>query len=177
MLKRLVLILALLSVCAALPASALDFTQKQMYGQGVVALPMGNFGDIAKIGFGAGFGLLVPHTPELSFRGEISYIYFTTEDFGDADVSASQIPVLVLGQYNLTDSKAYLLGGLGLAFSKASVDYGDTFGLGEVSDTSTDLGLVAGAGYKLQPNLTLEGRFNLVSDAGSLGLNVVYWFK
>lgn len=176
MLKRLVLIIALLSVFAALPAAALDFTQKQMYGQGIVALPMGDFGNIANLGIGAGVGLLVPHTPELSFRGEISYVYYTTEDFGDADVSASQIPVIALGQYNLTDSRAYLLGGLGLVFSKASVDYGSLYPDYGGSDTSSDLGLVLGGGYQMKPNLNLEGRLNLVSNANSFTVNVVYWF-
>ena len=63
MFKRMLLITALLSVIVALPAAALDFDQKQWYGQGIAALPMGNFGDIANFGFGAGVGMLVPHTP------------------------------------------------------------------------------------------------------------------
>jgi opacity protein-like surface antigen len=186
MFKRMLLITALLSVIVALPAAALDFDQKQWYGQGIVALPMGNFGDIANFGFGAGVGMLVPHTPELSFRGEISYIYFTTEDVEgfdgaeDIDVSASMIPITALAQYNMKDSEMYLLGGLGIAIAKASVDYPesvDTFGFdASYSDTSTEFGLTLGAGYHVKPGMTLEGRFNVISDANSLSVNLGYFF-
>ncbi len=178
MFKRMLLITALLSFIVALPAAALDFDQKQWYGQGIVALPMGNFGDIANLGFGAGVGMLVPHTPELSFRGEVSYIYFTTEDFGDVDVSASLIPITALAQYNMKDSELYLLGGLGIALAKASIDYGTEFpGFdGSDSDTSTEFGLTLGAGYHVKPGMTLEGRFNVISDANSLSVNLGYFF-
>lgn len=178
MLKRMIMIAAVFAVFTSIPASALDFDQKTMYGQGILAMPMGNFGDFAKIGVGAGVGVLVPHTPELSFRGEVSYIYFTTEDIPDADVSASLIPITVLGQYNLTDSKAYLLGGLGFAIAKVSVDF-DT-GIpgfdGSASDSSTEFGLTAGAGFNMSPKFNLEGRFNMISDANSLSVNAVYSF-
>ena len=184
MLKRLVLLTAMIAILAAVPASALDFDQKQMYGRGVLALPMGNFGDFANLGIGAGLGMLVPHTPNISFRGEISYIYFTTEDFSfageSADVSASMIPVNALIQYNLTDSKVYLLGGLGLAFAKLSVDFPSTsdlgFGSTSSSDTSTEIGVTLGAGTQLKSTLGLEGRLSLISDANSISGNLIWWF-
>ena len=178
MLKRLVLIAVVFAVFAAIPASALDFDEKQFYGQGILALPIGSFGDFANIGLGAGFGILVPHTPEFSFRGEISYIYFTTEDIPEADVSASLIPITVLAQYNLTDSKAYLLGGLGFAIAKASVDFTTTIpGFdSSYSGSSTEFGLTLGGGFKLSDNFNLEGRFNLISDANSISVNAVYLF-
>ena len=180
MFKRIALFAALITVLAAVPALALDFQQKSFYGQGVVTLPMGDFGDVAKLGIGAGVGMTVPHTEQITFRGEISYIYYTTEDFGDADVSVSQIPVMVLGQYNMTDSDLYLLGGLGLVFSKLDMDVefsyeGYTYS-DSASDSSTDLGLVLGAGYNLKPGMVLEGRFNMVSDANSVSAHVGFSF-
>ncbi len=139
MLKRLVLLTATIAILAAVPASALDFDQKAWYAQGMLALPMGNFGDLAKIGFGGGLGLKVPHSPELDFRGEVSYIYFGTEDTfagfdaSEVDISASMIPILALAQYNMDSSSAYLLGGLGFAIASISVDYNATVpGLGNV---------------------------------------------
>jgi len=179
MLKRLVLLTATIAILAAVPASALDFDQKAWYGQGILALPMGNFGDFAKIGFGGGLGLKVPHSPELDFRGEVSYIYFTTEDVEDFDVSASQIPILALAQYNMDSSSAYLLGGLGFAIAKSSFDYtGPETIFGDISDSgsSTEFGLVLGAGFNLSPTMTLEGRFNVISDANSLTANLGWWF-
>lgn len=181
MLKRLMLLTVAVAMLAAVPASALDFEQKAWYGQGVLALPMGNFGDFAKIGVGGGLGLSVPHSPELTFRGEVSYIYFTTEDIPNADVSASLIPILALAQYNMDSSSAYLLGGLGFAIAKLSVDYTETVpGFGTFSaggsDSSTEFGLVVGAGFNLSPTMTLEGRFNVISDANSLSANLGWWF-
>ncbi len=177
MLKRLMLIAVVFAVFAAIPATALDFDAKQFYGQGILALPLGTFGDIANNGIGAGIGMLVPHTPELSFRGEISYIYFSTESIPEADVSASLIPITVLAQYNLTNSKAYLLGGLGW-IAKASVDFNTTIpGFdSSYSGSSTEFGLTLGGGFKMSPNFNLEGRFNLISDANSLSANLVYMF-
>ena len=181
MFKRIALLTAVLAIVSAAPASALDFDQKAWYGQGILALPMGNFGDFANIGFGAGLGLKVPHSPELDFRGEVSYIYFTTEDIPDADVSASLIPILALAQYNMDSSSAYLLGGLGFAIASVSIDYNvDVPGVGTFSgsgsDSSTEFGLVVGAGFNLSPTMTLEGRFNLISDANSLSANLGWWF-
>ncbi len=183
MLKRIFLLVALVTVMAAVPAAALDFEQKQWYGQGIVALPMGNFGDFANLGIGAGIGVLVPHSPEFSFRGEVSYIYFTTEDFSflgeSADVSASQIPITALAQYNLADSEIYLLGGLGLVMAKLSIDYPTVSGIdlgGGVSDTQTEIGITLGAGTKLKPNLSLEGRLNMVGDGNSISANLGWFF-
>ncbi len=174
MIKRLFLIAAAVALLVSLPAAAVDYQQKEWYGNGVLAFPTGDFGDIANFGIGAGIGVLVPHTADISFRGEISYIYFTTEDFEGADVSASMVPIMVLAQYNLKDSQAYLLGGLGLAFATAKVEF-DTPGYDD-SDTSTELGLTLGGGFQMQPNLGLEGRLNLISDANFISINVAYKF-
>ncbi len=83
-----------------------------------------------------------------------------------------------LAQYNLTNSKAYLLGGLGLAIAKASVDFNTTIPGFEssYSGSSTEFGLTLGGGFKMSPNFNLEGRFNLISDANSLSANLVYMF-
>lgn len=177
MFKRIAILLIALTLLSAVPANALDFEQKQWYGQGIIALPMGDFGEIANTGFGFGAGLHVPHNLDWSFRGEISYIYFTTEDMPGFDISASQIPITALAQYSLKDSKFYFLGGLTLAFSKASVDYEiEGFEGGSDSSTSTDFGLNLGAGYVVSPKVDLGARFNLISDANSFSLHVAYKF-
>lgn len=176
MFKRLAFLLVIMAVLTAMPAAALDFQQKQWYGQGILALPMGSFGDIANVGFGFGAGLVVPHDADWSFRGEFSYIYFTTEDVEGADISASMIPISVLAQYNLKDSKFYFVGGLTLAFAKASVDYEFEGYSDSSSETSTEFGLNFGAGYVLSPKVDLGARFNIISDATTLTAHVAYKF-
>lgn len=177
MLKRLVLLTATIAILAAVPASALDFDQKAWYAQGVLSLPMGDFGDFANLGIGGGLGLKVPHSPNLDFRGEVSYIYFSTEDVPNADVSYSMIPILALAQYNMDSSSAYLLGGLGFVIGRSSFESTATAFEGFTgSDSETDLGLVVGAGTNLSPTMTIEGRFNAVSDANSVSAHLGWWF-
>ena len=176
MFKRLVLLTIIVAVLTAVPASALDFQQKQWYGQGIVALPMGDFGDFANLGLGLGAGLTVPHNAEWAFRGEISYTWFSTEDIPGYDTSASLVPVTVLAQYNLEASKFYFLGGLGLVFANASVDYNIGGITGSESDTSTEFGLTLGSGYVVSPKVDLGARFNFISDANTFSMHVVYKF-
>jgi opacity protein-like surface antigen len=166
--------LVLMIVLMASAANALDFDQKQFYGQGVLALPLGDWGDFANLGIGAGLGMVVPHSAEMAFRGEISYIHFMTDDVEGADYSFSMIPINVLLQYNL--ESAYLLGGLGLTFAKAKVEVDSGFGDFSSSNTDSELGLVLGAGFDLTESVTLEGRFNIVSDANYLSANVGFRF-
>ncbi len=171
--RRVSIVLALVMMTMIVTqASALDFQQKSFYAQGLIALPMGNFGDVANVGFGPGVGMLVPHTPELSFRGEISYIFYSTDSVAGVSTSASEIPLVALAQYNLTDSPAYLLGGLGLAFGHASAEYNGF----KASSNSTDLDLVLGGGYEVSPQLGIEARLSIISDANQISFHGVYHF-
>lgn len=174
MTKRL-LVLALAATLVT-SAAAFDFDQKEWYGQGVLALPMGDFGDIANIGFGAGVGISVPSSPELDFRGEISYIHFTTEDVMGADLSFSMIPVVFLAEYDL--ESAYLLGGLGIIWRKSKTEFDDEdfFGNDSISSTDTELGLIVGGGLALSPSVNLEGRLNIISDSNFLSAHVAFGF-
>ncbi len=175
MIKRMALAATAL-VLVASAATALDFDQKHWYSQGILSLPMGNFGDFANLGIGAGVGLSAPSSADLNFRGEISYIYFLTDDFGGAETSASMIPILVLAHYGLKDSQAYLLGGLGIVIVKTKFDYSGPFASGSFSHTDSELGLVLGGGYALSPTMNLEGRLNVISDANSISAHLSFRF-
>jgi len=180
MIKRSIALFALaLLAFGATQAAALDFDQKSFYAQGMLSVPMGDWSDFVNTGFGGGVGMVVPHTDELTFRGEVSYLTWGTDSdfFGaDYDVSASGVPVLVLAQYNLEDNPFYLLGGVGLAFMSVKVEYSGPFGSGSASDGSTEFGLVAGGGYAVNEQIAIEGRFNLISDANHLTVGGVYHF-
>lgn len=180
MLKRsLALFVLALFALGAVQASALDFQQKSFYAQGMLSMPIGDWSDFVNLGFGGGVGMTVPHSAELSFRGEVSYIYYGTDaDFfgDDADVSASAIPILALAQYNLADNPFYLLGGLGFAIMSVDVEYTSPFGSFSSDGGSTEFGLVLGGGYAVNEQFSLEGRFNLISDANNLTIGGVYHF-
>lgn len=176
----LVAILIVFGSVFAAPANAFDFDQKQFYGQGVFALPVGDFGDIAKFGFGAGLGLMVPHNEALAFRGEASFLYYLDDVEGDVDVTLWQVPVQFFAQYTFPNSQFYGLGGLGLSFNHAESSY-EVQTLGgtvkrDASDTETEVALSFGGGYQIDEKIGLEARFNIVSDANSLSAHFGYRF-
>jgi opacity protein-like surface antigen len=48
--------------------------------------------------------------------------------------------------------RIYVLGGLGLAIAKLSIDYPASAGIpGSASDSNTEIGITLGAGTKLKP--------------------------
>ena len=180
MFKRYLALFALATmVLGASQASALEFDEMSYYAQGAVQLPIGDWGDYVSLGFGPGFGVHVPHSDELSFRGEVSYFFFSTDDefFGaDSDVSVSSLPILALAQYSLEDNPIYLLGGIGFNLLSVEIEYDTGFGRFSAEDSSTELNLVAGAGFMASENLAIEARFNVVSDANSLQAGGVLHF-
>lgn len=180
--RKLLTITVLLSLFA-MPAMALDFTAKQFFVQGVVALPMGDFGDGADLGYGGGLGMMVPHNDMLSFGLEASYLtYSMNEDFYD-DASFSMIPVLAMVHYDLSDAPVYLLGGLGLAFGSFESNIADDPDTPLVDesryssdDSSSDVAIALGAGFDATPNMFFEGRLMLVSDANQITGHIGYRF-
>ncbi|MBD3222465.1 outer membrane beta-barrel protein [bacterium] len=180
MTKRSLVLLAMLIIgLFATQASALEFEDASFYAQGAIQLPIGDWSDFVSLGFGPGVGIHVPHSDELAFRGELSYFFYSTDSdfFGDdADVSASALPILVLGQYNLEDSPVYIIGGLGLTMLSVDIEYDSAFGSFSSDDSSTEFSFVAGAGFWAGESFSIEGRFNLISDANSLQAGGVFHF-
>lgn len=168
---RKLLFIALLAALSAAPALALDFDAKQFYGQAEATFPMGDWGDFVKLGYGAGLGVMVPHSESMSFGLEATYLMFSTEDIPGADVSWSMIPVLFIGQYHMDNSSAYLLGGVGLAFGSSEIDFDDPDDF-DLDESGSDLAIAFGAGIDATPNMFFEGRFNAISDANMLGLHM-----
>lgn len=175
-LKHTSLYLIIIMLCAATSFAALDFESKSLYAHGEVLIPMGDWGDFVNTGFGGGLGVHVPAAPLIGVRGEIGYIKWATEDPGEGiDTSASSIPIMVLVHYDMPANNMYLLGGLGAWINSAKAEYSDTqFGDFSYDESETDIGLSVGAGIHPAPKLSIEGRFNMVSDANSLGL-IMRW--
>ncbi len=92
-------------------------------------------------------------------------------------LAISMIPVLVLMNYNLTDSPIYLLGGVGIAFGSSSLEFDDPdLAEFEVDDSSSDFAAALGLGFDATPNLFFEGRYNFISDANQASLHIGYRF-
>ncbi|MCP4546157.1 MAG: outer membrane beta-barrel protein [bacterium] len=174
-------ILSLLVMMSVAPAMALDFDAKTFYGMGTLVLPMGDFSDHAGTGFGGCIGVTVPHTDEIIMRGEIGYIMFGDQDLPHFDFSYSFMPFMVLAEYHRDlSSPMYFLGGAGLTRVAFDADYTgpeDPTGLlGDTDDSSMELTLCGGAGYQVNEQFSVEGRFNMVSDANNISIVGVYNF-
>jgi hypothetical protein len=114
------LTVAMLGVAAIVSVSATrEASAQTVVGIGIgggVAMPMGDFGDAFKMGFGGGAGLFVyPGGSRIGLRAEVGYMTF--DDELDLDIKAE--PLTVMGSILVpltTGSTAtpYLLGGAGI---------------------------------------------------------------
>lgn len=170
---RKLMVIALLATLTAAPALAIDvdYEATKFYGQVQALFPSGDWSDFANLGFGPGLGMIFKHTDVAAFGLEASYLMFSTEDVPGADVSWSMIPVLLIGHYNLSNSSAYLLGGVGMAFASAEIDYDDP-DEPDFDDSDSEFAIALGAGINATPRMFFEGRFNAISDANSLALHM-----
>jgi opacity protein-like surface antigen len=78
---------------------------------------------------------------------------------------------MAMGHYHLNNSSAYLLGGIGMAFASAEIDYEDP-DFPDLDDSDSEVAITLGAGLNATPKMFFEGRFNAISDANSLGLHM-----
>ncbi len=154
---------------------------------GVVALPMGDFGDFAKTGFGATGTFLFRVIPQLDVTGTIGYLTFgvdvpTVQGANiKADGSFSSIPILFGGRYYFMPGKVQPYGAaeIGLHISSGSdteVSFTNPF-TGQTTtqtvegESSTNLGFGFGGGVLIEAgkNLKFDGgvQFNIISTTGS----------
>lgn len=181
--KKLSIILLILAF-----VSTVTFAQDKKMGvsvQGALVLPMGDFGDVAEMGFGGTGTFLYNLNKNLSITGTVGYISFSgKDDIGLDDYSFSMIPILAGVRYYFTPDKfkPYVSGQLGIYSTSVSYTMpsytigGVTFGGGEVDASDSEFGFAFGGGF-LMPlgtsmNLDVNAAYNIVSDADFLGINV-----
>lgn len=155
-------------------ALALDFDSKSFYVHGLFSLPMGTFGDVAGNGFGGGVGMTVPHNDQLNFRAEAGYVMYGGQDFGAASYSYSQIPIVVLAEYQFSyDTPFYGVGGLGMYMMRWTWEH-DT--QANQTYSSSDIGLTFGGGYRVNEQINVEGRLTTANGNNQLWICGMYNF-
>lgn len=135
-------------VAAVSTAAEAQQASKGLGVYGGIALPMGDFGDAAELGFLIGGQYSIPLQNALGLRFNADWSRFGLPDGFDG--SWTMLGAMANLTYNIetgTGLKPYLLGGLGFYNTKLDID-----GLG--SDDSSDLAFNIGAGY----NFTAGGR-------------------
>lgn len=136
-----------------------------------IALPMGDFGDAFKTGFGANAVFLYNFNENIDLTGSLGYFTWTSK--ASDDLTFSSIPILVGARYNLSQMSSLLpYGVVELGFhsvtAKAKV-FGTT-----VSASETDFGFGLGAGFYYPINekakIDVNAKYNVISaDGGSDG--------
>jgi len=160
--------------------------QNKMYLNigGNVALPMGNFGDVAGTGFGGTAQFEMQFTPQLLGTATAGYITWGGKDFSTLGTkysyTYSAIPILVGVKYFFMPSGGfYGHGQLGLymfswdfeapTYTIGGVTYG-----GKQSESSSEFTFAFGPGYELplspKLNLDLSAAYIVISDLGHIGI-------
>ena len=167
-------------ISLALTASAtlaMDTSELSFYVHGDFALPTGDFGDFADMGFGGGVGAALPINDALTVRAQAGYTHFLGTSIGDLDYSYGLIPIIALAEYQFTpDVPFYAMGGVGLTMARASVS-GKVLGIDfDESTTDSEFGIHAGGGYHLNDQMALEARYNIVGDLDYASVHFLYGF-
>ena len=155
------------------------FDDVSWFAWGELAAPFGDWSDEAGMGFGGGLGALLPHSEKINFRGEIGYIKYGAEDFEDFELSYSMIPILALAEYmTQPDNPLYFVGGLGIILRKFDAEYTGTDSRFNVDfdGSDTEIGLVAGGGYRVNEQFNFEARLHLISDSSVITFGGMYLF-
>ncbi|MBN1302152.1 MAG: outer membrane beta-barrel protein [Melioribacteraceae bacterium] len=146
----------------------------------IVALPMGDFGDIAGTGFGGSVRGEYPLNEKLVAIAELGYITWGEKEDLGFKYSYSNIPVLVGAKYFFTKN-VYGIAQTGLNLFSWEFE-ADLGWLGKVSESesSSEFGIGAGAGYEFKVgNLVLDVNaiYQLISDLNYLGIRAGVKFK
>ena len=140
---------------------------------GVVGLPIGTFGDVVGMGFGAAvvgeykvadniIGTFT--TGYLMFSGEELDIYGTTLTLPDWNI----IPLMVGAKYYFAPN---MYGTVQLGMNMISLS------VSGASSSSTEFGYAIGAGYEISDIDLLVKYGSFMTDANYLGLTAVYKFS
>lgn len=134
------LLLAGLLVVMLAPAAQAEGIGITIGVEGAFVLPMGDWGDVTGIGFGGMAKGAYSLNESMSLSLRVGYIYHLETDLAGADVSTSELPILVGFRYTMPFGLYGDLS-LGLVNLGASVN--------GHSDSEMKFGLLAGAGFTM----------------------------
>ncbi|MFA7287560.1 MAG: hypothetical protein WC055_01640 [Melioribacteraceae bacterium] len=147
-----------------------------------LGLPMGSFGDVAGIGFGASVGAEMPVADKITGTASVGYMMFAEKELGGAGLSIkssfSAIPILVGAKYALANN-FYGAAEVGFHLFSSTVKsemtlFGTTTSA-EATANTTDFTIGVGGGYTFG-KIDVSAKYYLVSDANYLGVRVAYHF-
>jgi hypothetical protein len=162
--------------------STVSFAQSAISVGGNLALPIGDWSDVADMGFGGTASYEHKFSPNLVGTATAGYlIWGGKEDIEGFSYDYSAIPILAGVKYFFAPGQGfYAAGQVGLHMFTIDVDV-EFFGFeGSGSSTETEFSAAAGLGYEIPVGpkgaVDLNAMFNLISDLNYLGFRVAYKF-
>lgn len=154
-----------------------------------IALPMGDFGDLASMGVGLAVGAEYGLNDNLALTLHTGYdILFVDSDLKDFIASVSMIPAQVGAKYYFDEVRSGAYGQVQIGIHSVSTkteDFDAGFGVTVEGETTSDsnLSFAFGGGYMLNENIDLGLRYNIITtdvedaDPSSyVGIRAAYMF-
>ncbi len=150
-----------------------------------IALPMGTFGDLFKMGFGGTANGEYALNETMSIGLNVGYYTFSAQDAFDG-YKWSFIPILADFKYSFATEgfMPYVGAGIGMYMASATVKIpsytigGVTYGGGEATASDSKFGFFPTVGFLMGENMKfgINAKYNMVSDANYLtvGANILF---
>ncbi len=145
---------------------------------GVVGLPMGTFGDLVGMGFGAAVVGEYKVADNIIGTFTTGYLMFSAKEDVWPYPDYSIIPLMVGGKYFFAENMyGTVQVGLNMvSYTIPAVNLG-FFTVPEISESGTEFGYAVGAGYEMGDIDLLVKYGSFMTDANYLGLTAIYKFS
>lgn len=181
MIKKHILLLIFIVISISLFAQEND---KSIRINGIISMPVGDFNDVAKIGFGASGTYLYKLSNNFQAKGSIGFVSWGGDKISigntsiEATESAMTIPILIGGRFYLDNNifSPYITGELGMhifssSTTKAVVSGFETDRINGDTNVYFGLGFGGGTIYQLDTSVFLDAtlEYNIISAKESIG--------
>jgi len=150
---------------------------------GNVALPIGDWSDVANTGFGGTATYERSFAPNITGQVYAGYLTFGGDETEGFSYSYSMIPIMAGVKYFFQPGKGFYANALlGVHLFTADIDYPaeyeEFFTID--SETSTEFSFGVGAGYEIPVGgknaVDISAHYMLISDANYIGARIAYRF-
>jgi hypothetical protein len=133
-----------------------------------LALPVGDFGNAAGLGFGIDAKAIFPINPDIAIGASIGYYSWGEKVTG---ISYSNIPIAGTFMYFVSQgpSRFYIGSDLSINMLSVKIDFGGFFGSQSSTETYVGLAPLVGIIHPINDNMNLTGtvKYNIIFSSGN----------
>ncbi len=154
------------------------FAGEMSFGvNGELALPMGDFGDSAGMGFGGSVQGEYGINEQLIGTASVGYLMWNGKDeWEDMNFKWSCIPIKAGAKYNIGESGLYGIFELGMYMFAFEFDYEFMGYSVKGDDTESEFGFAPGVGYQMpigeSMKLDISAQYEIAGDFDFLGIDI-----